>query len=71
MAHYGTYKVKDINSGSATSYPEELTAIGETLYFRADDGNNGNELWKRTGPILGRSWSRTSTLVVQVALLKA
>ncbi len=27
--------VKDINSGSGSSYPDSLTAVGNTLYFQA------------------------------------
>jgi hypothetical protein len=27
--------VKDINSGSGSSYPDQLTAVGNTLYFEA------------------------------------
>ena len=47
----GTVMVKDINSGSLSSfsvYPWDLslTVIGNTLYFQANDGNNGYELWK-------------------------
>ena len=30
--------VKDINSGSSSSNPNYLTAVGNTLYFQADDG---------------------------------
>ena len=41
--------VKDINSGSSGSLPSELTAVGNTLYFTADDGINGTELWKSDG----------------------
>jgi len=37
--------VKDINSGSGSSSPLYFTAIGNTLFFRADDGTNGDELW--------------------------
>ena len=33
--------VKDITSGSGSSYPYYLTAVGNTLYFTADDGTNG------------------------------
>ena len=45
--------VKDIHSGSSGSYPNYLTAVGNTLYFRADDGTNGNELWKSDGTASG------------------
>ena len=31
----GTVMVKDINSGSGSSYPSYLTAVGNTLYFQA------------------------------------
>ena len=27
-------------------YPRNLTAVGSTLYFTADDGTSGDELWK-------------------------
>ena len=43
--------VKDINSGS--SNPNELTALGNTLYFQANDGTNGEELWKSDGTASG------------------
>ena len=38
--------VKDIYSGSSSSSLSSPTAIGNTLYFRANDGTNGAELWK-------------------------
>ena len=41
--------VKDINSGSGSSSPDDLIAVGNTLYFTANDGTNGNELWKSDG----------------------
>ena len=45
--------VKDINSGSGSSSPSYFTAVGNTLYFRADDGTNGNELGKSDGTASG------------------
>ena len=45
--------VKDINSGSSSSYLDDLTAFGNTLYFTASDGTHGNELWKSDGTASG------------------
>ena len=45
----GTQMVADINPGAEGSQPQDLTVAGSTLYFRADDGTDGEELWKRTG----------------------
>src|SRR5205085_2313751 len=54
----GTVLVKDINPGSAygfpsTSSPSSLTAVGGTLFFAANDGTNGKELWKSDGTPAG------------------
>ncbi len=49
----GTVMVKDIYSGGGGSTPSWLTAVGNTLYFRADDGTNGDELWKSDGTSAG------------------
>ena len=49
----GTVMVKDIDSGNDDGYPELLTAVGNTLYFRANDGINGRELWKSDGTVSG------------------
>ncbi|MFN6185199.1 MAG: ELWxxDGT repeat protein [Microcystis sp.] len=40
------FLVKDIFPGLSGSDPRYLTAVGNTLYFRAFDGVNGDELWK-------------------------
>ena len=44
----GTTLVKDINP-YFSSYPDNLTDVKGTLYFTADDGVHGNELWKSNG----------------------
>lgn len=38
--------VADIASGSETSYPRELTALGGRLYFVAETAEFGTELWQ-------------------------
>ena len=51
----GTVLVKDIYAGSSiysgpnSSYPGYMTAVGDTLYFLADDGEHGDELWTSDG----------------------
>ncbi len=39
----------DINPGGDSSNPSYLTVVGGTLYFAADDGSHGEELWKTDG----------------------
>ena len=45
--------VRDILSGSGSSSPAELIALGKEVVFRADDGKNGSELWKSDGSTAG------------------
>jgi ELWxxDGT repeat protein len=45
--------VKDITPGPGDSHPEALTNVGGTLFFNADDGTHGSELWKSDGTTAG------------------
>jgi ELWxxDGT repeat protein len=48
----GTVLVKDINPTSVNesgSFPADLTNVNGTLFFSANDGTNGVELWKSDG----------------------
>lgn len=53
----GTMMVADIKPGTTLganhSDPASLTAVGDLLYFYADDGVHGDELWKTDGTAAG------------------
>lgn len=53
----GTTLVKNINPDSDgevnSSSPQELTVVGSTLFFTADDGVHGRQLWKSDGTTAG------------------
>ncbi|MFZ1617363.1 MAG: ELWxxDGT repeat protein [Flavobacteriales bacterium] len=53
----GTYLVKDIAPGTGSGVSEYLElvslAVGDVLYFRADDGVTGSELWRTDGTEAG------------------
>lgn len=53
-SEFGTL-VKDIYPGAASSYPTDLTAVGDTLYFRTADPAYvlWNKLWKSDGTEAG------------------
>jgi ELWxxDGT repeat protein len=54
----GTFMVADINPGSVTpwrngSYPANLTDVNGTLFFTANDGAHGTQLWTTDGTAAG------------------
>ena len=49
----GTVMVKNIDPGARSSDPSDLTGVGATLFFAADDGTHGQELWKSDGTEAG------------------
>jgi ELWxxDGT repeat protein len=52
----GTHELRDLRPGSANSIPlltEEFAATSSLVYFSADDGVHGDELWRTDGTSLG------------------
>jgi ELWxxDGT repeat protein len=49
----GTVRVKDIFAGSGSSNPDQLVAVGTTVFFMANNGVTGRELWKSNGTATG------------------
>ena len=47
------FMLKDIRPGASSSYPENLTDVNGTLFFQANDGTTGVELWKSDGTSAG------------------
>ncbi|QMW06883.1 hypothetical protein H3H32_08180 [Spirosoma foliorum] len=45
--------IKDIQPGAPSSKPNQLINVNGTLFFVADDGKHGAELWKSTGTTAG------------------
>lgn len=42
----GTFRTADIAPGADDSNPRELTALGDSLYFVANDGIHNDEIWR-------------------------
>ncbi len=49
----GTYGTFTRNVTSISSYPSNITNVNGTLYFSANDGTDGTQLWKSDGTTLG------------------
>jgi ELWxxDGT repeat protein len=43
--------VSNIRSGSSSSSPGDLVNVSNTLFFRANDGTSGDQLWKSDGTV--------------------
>src|SRR6266576_2726596 len=50
--------VADVYPGNLSSNPTSLTNVNGTLYFIADDGVHGRELWKSDGTPQGTTLVR-------------
>jgi large repetitive protein len=48
-----TARLADLNPGSGDSAPQNFTVAGKTLFFAADDGVRGCELWRSNGTSAG------------------
>lgn len=42
-------RIKDIAAGARPSKPSQFRTVGETVYFTANDGLHGEELWRTDG----------------------
>src|SRR5688572_20675864 len=45
--------LKNVNVGTESSFPEEFTLVGDTIFFRARDNEHDLELWKTDGTAAG------------------
>ncbi|HEX2879910.1 MAG TPA: ELWxxDGT repeat protein, partial [Polyangiaceae bacterium] len=52
LAAPASVMVRDVNPGASPSNPQNLTKVGNTLYFSATD-TTGTELWKSNGTLAG------------------
>jgi ELWxxDGT repeat protein len=51
----GTRLLQDLAPGAASSNPRLLGTAGRFLFFQADDGTTGNELWALANPFADRT----------------
>ncbi len=49
----GTSMVRDVRAGPSSSRPEELTLVGDQVYFAASGDGAGRELWRSDGTAAG------------------
>lgn len=49
----GTYLLRDINPGSRAANPEQLTVVGNLVFFVATVAGMGTELWRTDGTTAG------------------
>jgi hypothetical protein len=59
----------DLNTGSASSNPAELTLYFNEIFFRADDGKSGIELWKIAMPDVANLREETAAVIPPTLLL--
>ncbi len=62
----GTVLVRDILPGASDARPHYLTNVNGTLYFQANDGATGYELWKSDGTSTGLCWCATFSRALAV-----
>jgi LPXTG-site transpeptidase (sortase) family protein len=54
--------VLDINKGAAGSNISNITAVGKSLFFSANNGTSGNELWKSDPPYIAETTGIVSSI---------
>ena len=57
----GTFRLRDINAGSASSSPQRFTAVGPLVFFQANSLGLGTELWVTDGTSSGTRLVRDFT----------
>src|SRR5262249_22328452 len=48
--------LKNVNPGTLGSSPGQMTLVGDTIFFTADDDVHGRELWKTDGTAAGTAF---------------